>query len=305
VLSDPQKREIYDRFGEDGLKAGIENADQAVPPGARFNGFPPGTSFSFSSGGGGGQNFSGVDAQRLFEAMFASGSFSGTGTGAFPFSSFGDNGGSSFGADPMDIDSNIFGNSSTDGFEGFTRKRSAPQVAEVEYPLNVTLEELYGGARKKMKITRKTQDKSSGVITNEHKTLELVVHRGWKAGTKLRYEGAGDQLIGRPRQDVVFVLTEKPHSLFSRDGSDLHCKVRIPLKQALLGGLATRIRLLDGTMLDVTLSGVHGSGSRVKFEGKGMYDRKKNANGDLIVQIDVEFPALLSREQQLAVEQAF
>lgn len=77
VLSDPNKRAIYDQYGEDGLKG-------VPPPGAGAEGFPggfpggaggafPGGSFTFTTGGPGGRSggaFSAADAQKIFEAMF-------------------------------------------------------------------------------------------------------------------------------------------------------------------------------------------------------------------------------------------
>mmetsp|Transcript_579 Transcript_579/g.1525 ORF Transcript_579/g.1525 Transcript_579/m.1525 type:complete len:361 (-) Transcript_579:51-1133(-) len=299
VLTDPKKREIYDRYGEEGLKAGFENAEQGGPPGQSFGGFPHGTSFTFSTGGPGGQSFSGVDAQRIFESVFGGGA-------GFPFSSFGGSTMRGMDNDDMSIDMDMFGGSSTGGFGGFPKKRSAPpRSTEVQYPLNVSLEELYTGARKKMKITRRVQRDGSEAPRDEQQVLEIDVQRGWKSGTKVRYEGAGDVLAGRPRQDIVFVVREKPHAVFTRNGSDLHCTVRVPLKQALLGGEVANLRLLDGTPFQVELKGVTSAGTKLTYRGKGMYDRKQNNCGDLIIQIDVQFPTVLNADQRRAIAATF
>ena len=47
--------------------------------------------------------------------------------------------------------------------------------------------------------------------------------------------GAGDQRPGSAPADVVFVVTEKPHAVFRREGADLHCTLRVPLVDALCG----------------------------------------------------------------------
>lgn len=56
--------------------------------------------------------------------------------------------------------------------------------------------------------------------------LELNIRPGWKAGTKLTFEGkGGDANAGQPAADLVIVVKEKPHELFKRDGNDLVMQV--------------------------------------------------------------------------------
>lgn len=78
VLSDSEKRSIYDRFGEEGLKAGASGADpDGFPGGGGFNGFPGGFPGGGFPGGGGGRttfHFGAGDAHRTFEQFFGSGS---------------------------------------------------------------------------------------------------------------------------------------------------------------------------------------------------------------------------------------
>lgn len=58
----------------------------------------------------------------------------------------------------------------------------------------------------------------------------------------------GDKEPGRPADDLVFVIAEKPHSSFTRSGNDLHTTVTLPLKTALTGG-SVQVR---GQLLEVT-----------------------------------------------------
>lgn len=78
VLSDSEKRSIYDQFGEEGLKAGASGADpDGFPGGGGFNGFPGGFPGGGFPGGGGGRttfHFGAGDAHRTFEQFFGSGS---------------------------------------------------------------------------------------------------------------------------------------------------------------------------------------------------------------------------------------
>lgn len=84
MLSDPQKRTVYDQFGEEGLKGGggpPPGAGGGFPgggPGAGYSGFPGGATFTFTSGGPGGfgssSGFTASDPQKVFE--YVSSSFS-------------------------------------------------------------------------------------------------------------------------------------------------------------------------------------------------------------------------------------
>ena len=56
---------------------------------------------------------------------------------------------------------------------------------------------------------------------------------GWRAGTAVTFESEGDEAAGTTPSDVTFVVTEKPHERFVRDGNDLVHTARISLKQAL------------------------------------------------------------------------
>lgn len=63
--------------------------------------------------------------------------------------------------------------------------------------------------------------------------LEVQVKPGWKKGTTVTFEREGDQEPGMIPSDIVFVIGEKPHAVFERDGNNLVHKRRISLKEAL------------------------------------------------------------------------
>lgn len=88
-------------------------------------------------------------------------------------------------------------------------------------------QDLFTGVKKKLKVTRDIVDSASGQTMAVHDTLEIDVKPGWKEGTKITFAGKGDERPGRPAGDLVFVIKEKPHPRFRRQGHDLHTTVKV------------------------------------------------------------------------------
>ena len=101
------------------------------------------------------------------------------------------------------------GGSRKESYAGSSMRRRdrSPEVTTVERPLPVTLEELYRGTHKKMKIKRKTFDPRTQKRNVEDKILEMEIKPGYKAGTKMKFKGVGDQEEGGT-QDLHFIITE-------------------------------------------------------------------------------------------------
>lgn|SRR5690242_15286229 len=81
------------------------------------------------------------------------------------------------------------------------------KVTIVEKSLAVTLEEIFTGTCKKMKIRRKTYDQATGQISTQERILEVPIKKGLKAGSKIKFADAGDQVEGGT-QDLHFILLE-------------------------------------------------------------------------------------------------
>ena len=96
-------------------------------------------------------------------------------------------------------------------FEG-GRRAPAPEVTVVEKPLPVSLEELFNGTTKKMKIKRKTYDQATGKQSTQDRILEVPIKRGLKAGSKIKFSDVGDQVEGGT-QDLHFIVSEVSQSL--------------------------------------------------------------------------------------------
>lgn len=97
----------------------------------------------------------------------------------------------------------------------------------------MTLEEINTGCVKKMKISRRVLQ-ADGTPKKEDKYVSISVKPGWKSGTKVTFQKEGDQANGKIPSDIVFIIRDKPHPLFRREGSDLRYTARLTLKQVSL-----------------------------------------------------------------------
>ncbi|KAK2722888.1 dnaJ protein homolog 1-like [Artemia franciscana] len=284
ILSDKKKRDIFDQYGEEGLKGAA---------GAPGGGGAGGPEFSYAFHGDPRATFAQFfGSANPFEAFF---NFGGPGGQEEhmetddPFGGFGGLGGfSSFGGPGV-------GRSQSFNVQGMRGKERGPitQDPPIEHDLPLSLEEIMKGCTKRMKISRKiyrrvgTEDR----ITKEDKILTINVKPGWKAGTKITFAKEGDQLPNKIPADVVFVIKDKPHPTFKRDGSDIRYTAKISLRDALCG---TRVDVptLSGEIIRIdTSSEIVKPTTQRKASGYGLpYPKEPNRRGDLIITFDIKFP---------------
>lgn len=110
----------------------------------------------------------------------------------------------------------------------------------------------------------------------------------------------GDQHPGVKAADVVFVVAEKPHPFFRREGADLFYTHRLPLVDALCG-TSFKVTHLDGRQIPVTVNDVAGPNSQKVVRGEGMPQTKSGGKGDLRIQFNIVFPKHLSDEQKVGL----
>jgi len=125
--------------------------------------------------------------------------------------------------------------------------------------------------------------------------LNVEIRPGWKAGTRITFPGEGDEVPNRRPGDVVFVLREKPHPFFRREGCDLHFTARISLRQA-LSGVNIQVPTLQGEPLDLSTAGeVIRWDSTRRIPGQGLpHQVNGSCRGDLVVDFIIEFPETVS-----------
>ncbi|HUE55413.1 MAG TPA: molecular chaperone DnaJ [Candidatus Udaeobacter sp.] len=134
------------------------------------------------------------------------------------------------------------------------------------------------------------------------KTIELRIPPGVDTGTRLRVTGEGEPgPNGGPAGDLYVVLEVKEHAFFERRGADLYCTIPISIAQATLGtelqvpGMngEERLKIPEGTQ----------SGAVFRIKGKGLADPRGGGKGDLYYHVRVLTPTKLTREQRKWMEQ--
>ncbi|MGL4974843.1 MAG: molecular chaperone DnaJ, partial [Bosea sp. (in: a-proteobacteria)] len=137
----------------------------------------------------------------------------------------------------------------------------------------------------------------AGRVTRERQ-LSVNVPAGVEDGTRIRLSGEGEAgLRGGPTGDLYIFLSVKPHAIFQRDGSDLFCRVPLGLTSAALGG-EIEVPTLDGGKAAVKIPEGTQNGKQFRLKGKGMPVLRARDVGDLYIQVQVETPQNLTRRQR-------
>ncbi|KAF9109137.1 hypothetical protein BGX27_007961 [Mortierella sp. AM989] len=289
TLSDPEAREMYDRYGEDG----------------------PGGGFGFGGG---------MSQEEMFAQMFGGGFFGG------PMGDEGPGSRSSRSRRGEDISHNL-NVTLEDLYNGKTTKLSLEKNVVCGLcngkggkssaikkcttcdgsGVKLVVRQIGPGMMQQMQVTcngcggkgetMREKDKckkcKGAKVVNEKKVMEIFIEKGMRNGEKIPMKGEGDQQPGIETGDVILVLQQKPHKLFERSGADLSCKITITLVEALCGFSKILITHLDGRGIhvDQPAGKVIKPGQVKKLTGEGMPHFKRPIDkGDLYITFEVEFP---------------
>jgi molecular chaperone DnaJ len=143
--------------------------------------------------------------------------------------------------------------------------------------------------------------RSEGLLARKHEIL-VKVPAGVEQDTRIRYQGEGEAgRHGGPAGDLYVVLNVKAHKYFERDGDDLHCVMPISFPQAALG-TELQIETLEGPATIKIPEGAQ-SGREFRLRGKGVPHLNEHGKGDLIVEIRVATPSSLNKAQRELLKQ--
>jgi molecular chaperone DnaJ len=263
VLSDPQKRQMYDQFGH----AGTGQQGGANPFGGAggFGGFRGGATGGPGGFGGGGfdpRGGTGPDANDMFGDFF--GEFFGGG-GDMP------------------------GGGSRRGF------RQQERGADLRYTLTITLEEAATGTEKRISFVRQRGGKEDTA------KLSITVPAGVKSGQRLKLRGEGDGPGGSVKPgDLYVIIGFQDHILFKRKDNDVLMELPISFVDALLSTTVEVPTLTGKASLNIP-AGTH-PGQIFRLKGKGFPDIGGYAPGDMLVKVVIDVPSSVSEDDRQALE---
>ncbi|XP_031100557.1 dnaJ protein homolog [Ipomoea triloba] len=297
VLSDPEKREIYDEYGEDALKEGMGGGAGTHDPFDIFQSFfGGGNPFGGGSGGRGRRQRRGEDVIHPLKVSLEE-MYSGT-TKKLSLSrnvicSKCNGKGSKSGS------SMKCGGCQGSGMKVTIRQLGPSMIQQMQQPCN----ECKGTGETISDKDRCPQCKGDKVVP-EKKVLEVHVEKGMQNGQKITFPGEADEAPDMITGDIVFVLQQKEHPKFKRKGDDLFVDHTLTLTEALCG-FQFILTHLDGRQLLIKSN----PGEVVKpdqfkainDEGMPAYQRPF-MKGKLYIHFIVDFPDSLSPEQVKALE---
>jgi len=291
VLSDPQKRQVYDTYGHSGLSGSSMGADFNSSVFQDFHDIF-GDFFGFEDllGGrrGRGRSQRGSDLRYDMTLTFEEASTGVTTKVKLP---------------KQELCEACKGTGAKKG-TGVTSCQTCGGRGQIAYQQGFfTISRTCPACQGAGQIIRErcTECRGNGRVERE-KIIELRIPPGVDSGTRLRVTGEGEPgPNGGPAGDLYVVLDVKEHPFFERRGADLYCSIPLSVAQAALGtelqvpGLTgeEKLKIPEGTQ----------SESVFRIKGKGLPDPRGGGKGDLYYHVRVLTPTRLTREQRKLLEQ--
>ena len=140
--------------------------------------------------------------------------------------------------------------------------------------------------------------------TKIDKRINLRIPPGVDTGSQLRLQGEGEPgENGGPAGDLFVVIHVKEHEFFKREGDHLVCEVPISFVQAALGNTMKVPVLGEEKMKDLQIPSGTQPGDVLTLTGQGMPNLQRNRRGDLFIKVNIKIPKKLSQRQRELLEE--
>jgi curved DNA-binding protein len=193
-----------------------------------------------------------------------------------------DFGSSSFGEDPEDFFETLFGHrfKGKGGKTGSIKMRGQDVYADTD----ITFDEAYHGAMR--------------IFSLDGQSLNINIKPGIEEGKLLRFYGKGSPgLNGGSAGDLFIRIRLVPHHTFTRNGSDLYCRIPVDLYTAILGG-KSELKTMKGTIkVDIPKETENGKILKLKELGMPVHDQYGKF-GTLFAEVSIQLPQRLTPEEE-------
>ncbi|KAI3980690.1 hypothetical protein MKX01_025255 [Papaver californicum] len=269
VLSDREKRNIYDRYGEEGLK---QHAAQ----------------------GGGGRGGGGMNMQDIFSSFFGGGEPEEEDKVVK-------------GDDVIvDLDASLE-DLYMGGTLKVWREKNVLKAAPGKRRCNCRNEVYHRqiGPGMFQQMTEQVCEQCPNVkYEREGYFITVDIEKGMQDGQEVSFYEDGEPIIDGEAGDLKFKIRTAPHDVFKREGNDLHTTVSITLVQALVG-FEKNIKHLDEHLVEISSKKITKPKEVRKFKGEGMPLHISSKKGDLYVTFEVLFPSSLTEDQKTKIKEVF
>jgi DnaJ-class molecular chaperone len=133
--------------------------------------------------------------------------------------------------------------------------------------------------------------------------LTVDVQAGSMSGDTIVYDEVADEAVGHTAGNLVFIIEQIPHDYFVRHGDDIHTRMDISLKDALVGFTRT-FEHVDGHKVVVEKKTVTYCSEVFILKGEGMPRKDKHGKGDMHITLEIKFPTSLTEEQKKMIQSA-
>ncbi len=136
----------------------------------------------------------------------------------------------------------------------------------------------------------------------ERRKLDVTVPPGVDTGVRLRLQGEGDSgMFGGPPGDLYVFVAVKQHEMFVRNEADLHCELAVSYGMACMGGDAI-VPQLGGGEVEVSIPSGMQPGDTVRLQSEGVPRLGGRGIGDMVVHLTIQVPKSVSEDQRAALE---